>query len=40
MLNALTNVPFEGNNGHDADVMRCLLMTDAVDKGVVMPVEQ
>ena len=21
------NVRFEGNNGHDADVMRCLLMT-------------
>ena len=27
MLNALTNVRFEGNNGHDADVTRCLLMT-------------
>ena len=24
---ALMNVRFEGNNGHDADVMRCLLMT-------------
>ena len=24
---ALTNVCFEGNNGHDADVRRCLLMT-------------
>ena len=27
MLNALTNVRFEGNNGHDADVTRYLLMT-------------
>jgi hypothetical protein len=27
MLNAMTNVRFEGNNGHDADVTRCLLMT-------------
>ena len=27
MLNALTNVHFEGNDGHDADVTRCLLMT-------------
>jgi len=25
--NALMNVRFEGNNGHDADVTRCLLMT-------------
>ena len=24
---ALTNVRFEGNNGHDADGTRCLLMT-------------
>ena len=24
---SLTNVRFEGNNGHDADVTRCLLMT-------------
>jgi hypothetical protein len=24
---ALINVRFEGNNGHDADVARCLLMT-------------
>jgi hypothetical protein len=24
---ALMNVSFEGNNGHDADVTRCLLMT-------------
>ena len=24
---ALMNVRFEGNNGHDADVTRCLLMT-------------
>ena len=24
---ALTNVCFEGNNGHDADVARCLLLT-------------
>ena len=24
---ALTNVRFQGNNGHDADVARCLLMT-------------
>jgi hypothetical protein len=23
------NVPFEGNNGHDADVTRCLLMTQS-----------
>ena len=23
----MTNVRFEGNNGHDADVTRCLLMT-------------
>jgi len=29
MLNALTNVRFEGNNGHDADVTRCLLMTQS-----------
>ena len=27
MLNALMNVRFEGNNGHDAGAMRCLLMT-------------
>jgi hypothetical protein len=27
MLTALTNVRFEGNHGHDADVTRCLLMT-------------
>ena len=26
-LNALTNFRFEGNNGHDADATRCLLMT-------------
>ena len=26
---ALMNVRFEGNNGHDADVTRCLLMTKA-----------
>ena len=26
---ALMNVGFEGNNGHDADVMRCLLMTQS-----------
>ena len=26
---ALTNVCFEGENGHDADVTRCLLMTQA-----------
>ena len=25
----LTNVRFEGNNGHDADVSRCLLMTQS-----------
>jgi hypothetical protein len=24
---ALTNVPFEGNNGHDPDVTRCPFMT-------------
>jgi hypothetical protein len=24
---ALMNVRFEGNNGHDADVARCLLLT-------------
>jgi len=29
MLNALTNVRFEGNNGHDADVTGCLLMTQS-----------
>ena len=29
MLNALANVRFEGNNGHDADVMRYLLMTQS-----------
>jgi hypothetical protein len=26
---ALMNVRFEGNNGHDADVMRCLLLTQS-----------
>jgi hypothetical protein len=26
---ALMNVGFEGNNGHDADVMRCLLLTQS-----------
>ena len=26
---ALTNVCFEGNNGHDADVTRCPLMTQS-----------
>ena len=26
---ALMNVRFEGNNGHDADVTRCLLMTQS-----------
>jgi hypothetical protein len=26
---ALMNVRFEGNNGHDADVARCLLMTQS-----------
>ena len=26
---ALTNVRFEGNNGHDADVTRCPLMTQS-----------
>ena len=26
---ALKNVRFEGNNGHDADVMRCQLMTQS-----------
>jgi hypothetical protein len=26
---ALTNVRFEGNNGHDADVTRCLLLTQS-----------
>ena len=26
---ALTNVRFEGNNGHDADATRCLLMTQS-----------
>ena len=25
----MTNVRFEGNNGHDADVTRCLLMTQS-----------
>ena len=25
----LTNVCFEGNNGHDVDVTRCLLMTQS-----------
>jgi hypothetical protein len=29
---ALANVCFEGKNGHDAGVTRCLLMTDCVDK--------
>ena len=27
--NAPTNVRFEGNNGHDADVARCLLLTQS-----------
>jgi hypothetical protein len=27
MQTALMNVRFEGNNGHDADLTRCLLMT-------------
>ena len=26
------NVRIEGYNGHDSDVTRCLLLTDAVDK--------
>ena len=26
---ALMNVRFEGNNGHDADVTRCLLLTQS-----------
>ena len=26
---ALVNVRFDGNNGHDADVTRCLLMTQS-----------
>jgi hypothetical protein len=26
---ALMNVRFEGNNGHDADATRCLLMTQS-----------
>jgi hypothetical protein len=29
MLHALTNVRFEGKNGHDADVTRCVLMTQS-----------
>ena len=29
MLNALTNVRFWGQSGHDADVMRCPLMTQS-----------
>ena len=29
MQTALTNVRFEGYNGHDADVTRCLLMTQS-----------
>jgi hypothetical protein len=29
MLNAPTNVRFEGNNGHDAEGTRCLLMTQS-----------
>jgi hypothetical protein len=29
MQTALMNVRFEGNNGHDADVTRCLLMTQS-----------
>ena len=29
MLNALTNVRFEGNNGHDGGVTRCLLLTQS-----------
>ena len=28
-VTALMNVRFEGNNGHDAYVMRCLLMTQS-----------
>ena len=33
MPTELTNVRFEGNNGHDADVTRCLLMTIADMRG-------
>ena len=29
ILNALTNVRFWGNNGHDADMTRCLLLTQS-----------
>ena len=29
MQTALMNVRFEGNNGHDADVTRCPLMTQS-----------
>ena len=29
MATALMHVRFEGNNGHDADVTRCLLMTQS-----------
>ena len=29
MQTALINVRFEGNNGHDADATRCLLMTQS-----------
>src|SRR6476620_11550657 len=29
MQTALMNVRFEGNNGHDAEVTRCLLMTQS-----------
>jgi hypothetical protein len=29
MQTALMNVRFEGHNGHDADVTRCLLMTQS-----------
>jgi hypothetical protein len=31
MATPLMNVRFEGNNGNDADVMRCLLLSDFVD---------
>ena len=30
---ALMNVRFEGNNGHDPDVARCLLMTHSGHRG-------
>jgi len=29
LQSALMNVRFEGNNGHDADVTRCLLLTQS-----------